>query len=194
MVSMRYSWFIVLCWVGFLHAPEVYFSPCDGLRSKLVERIDHERESIKGALYLITDQQVIRALVRAHKRGVKIELILNKGDDGWSKIKQLKQTGITLFVYKGGQAAILHHKFFIFGRNVHGAKLVWTGSYNPTVKAHTSNYENVLIEEDSRVVTRFEHEFERLKKVTKPCKSLKGKEKKSWFSRFSLSSYGRWLS
>ena len=144
---------------------EVYFSPQDHIKSHLIERIRHEKSSIKGALYLLFDRDVIQELIAAHDRGVKIEIIIDKGnlESEWNKIPQVHKAGISVFVYKS-KDGILHDKFFIFESNKGNKPVLWTGSFNITYTADKFNRENVVVLEDGHVITAFKHEFEQIKK------------------------------
>ena len=51
----------------------------------------------------------------------------------------------------------MHHKFCIVDH-----KLIITGSYNWTKSAANKNYENILINSDSKVVKSFQSEFDKL--------------------------------
>lgn len=166
-------------------AAEVYFSPADMLRNKLVALIEQERESIHMAVYLITDHIVVDALGKAKARGVEVEVVADvlSLEGSWGKAVQLQKYDIPVFIYDGGAQSIMHNKFFIFSRNGANKKLLWTGSYNPTQKANKYNRENVIIEDDGSVVHAYEQEFNRLKKL---CRRFSSREKK-FSSRFAPS-------
>ncbi len=53
----------------------------------------------------------------------------------------------------------MHDKFAIFG-----GKLLWTGSFNFTYDADTSNQENVLLLDDAPAIKAFEEQFTALKR------------------------------
>jgi phosphatidylserine/phosphatidylglycerophosphate/cardiolipin synthase-like enzyme len=55
---------------------------------------------------------------------------------------------------------LMHDKFCILGN-----KQVWTGSFNFTFAAATSNCENVIVLENANVASLYLEEFERLKKT-----------------------------
>jgi phosphatidylserine/phosphatidylglycerophosphate/cardiolipin synthase-like enzyme len=58
---------------------------------------------------------------------------------------------------RSGKKGHMHHKFLI----VDGETLV-TGSYNWTPGAEYVNYEDILIEKDAGILTRYQQEFARL--------------------------------
>ncbi len=83
---------------------QVYFSPKDDLASRLVALIDEERESIKSAIYCLTHSGIMNALMRAHKRGVDVDLIIDpqslKGHA--TLIKKMAERTMPDIMQKGG--------------------------------------------------------------------------------------------
>ena len=59
--------------------------------------------------------------------------------------------------------ALMHHKFFIFGQNKDDRSLLWTGSWNSTLRATQHNDENVIILDDEQVVATYLANFCKLK-------------------------------
>jgi phosphatidylserine/phosphatidylglycerophosphate/cardiolipin synthase-like enzyme len=162
--------FVLVWWISnVLSFPEVYFSPDDNVRSKLITLIRQEQDSIKMAVYLITDKGIVEELGKAKERGVEVEVVADvlSVDKNWGKVLLLKEYDIPVYVYDGGSQSIMHNKFFIFTKNKDDKKLLWTGSYNPTQKADRYNRENVIIEDNESMITAFEHEFNRLKKISR---------------------------
>ena len=172
----RTTKFIVtaLFWCATLVSfPEVYFSPDDNVRSKLLNLIKHEQQSIKMAVYLITDKGIVEALGEAKERGVEVEVIADvlSTDKNWGKVLLLKAYDIPVFVYDGGAQSIMHNKFFIFAKNIDDKPLLWTGSYNPTQKADRYHRENVIIEDNVMMIQLFEREFDHLKTISRQVAS-----------------------
>lgn len=144
----------------------VYFSPNDQLCSLLVDYIKKETESIKIAVYLFTDGTIADALVEAHKRGIKITVLVDPGclRDTYNKIGKLIESDIPVYVYDaqnhaGGLSSLMHHKFVLFGCNRDKKKLTWTGSFNFTQAATKRNHENAIILCDEKAYDRFDHRF-----------------------------------
>ncbi len=165
MISFRQLFFASTIFFFQLDAIEVYFSPHGNIESKIVKYIGKEQRSLKAALYWFTSEPIARALIAAKKRGVEIELIVDHdtvtGVAG--KADEIAQEGIPVFVYNGGNASIMHHKFWIFSDGT-----LITGSFNPTQRANKANHENIIIIEDPAVASQYEQEFDRLKKVCAP--------------------------
>src|SRR4051812_43534824 len=79
----------------------VYFSPEDHLDKRLIEQIDKENKSIHVCIYTFTHRAIADALVEAKKRGVEVEVIVDRFS---VKIKaplqRLVDAGIPVFVWE----------------------------------------------------------------------------------------------
>ena len=166
----------------------VLFSPDDQIQKILLHLIGAEKESIRMTAYSFTDGEVAQALINAHDRGIRVELIADPGTmfDRFGKIPLIKEHDIMVFVYnpdhgnkndkKNLASSIMHNKFIIFGKNIAGKSLVWTGSFNWTKAAHRRNQENVIILDDKQCIDKYAHQFEMLKArcvYIKPKKEVK---------------------
>lgn len=159
----------------------VLFSPDDDIAHELITLINEEKKSIRVAIFTFTDSEIAQALIDAVKRGVKVEVVADTGylRDQYSKIPLLQQHKVPVFTYnphyKNGKQkkkehlSIMHHKFIIFEQNKDNQSVVVSGSYNLTRAARLRNQEHVVISDDGAVITRFEHQFERLKKRCDNC-------------------------
>lgn len=54
------------------------FSPGGGCESRIVETIQAADKSIRGQIHYFTSKPIADALIAAHKRGVSVQLILDK--------------------------------------------------------------------------------------------------------------------
>ena len=135
---------------------KIFFSPQVNLNHKLAEYIDSAQESIKACFYAINSEEVAYALIRAHLRGVKVQVVMDKGrlfeeNSFYPKLKNfglVKQDTIT----KG----LMHNKFCIIDE-----KIVWTGSYNPNPYAVYENNDAVAVE-SGELANIYIKEFEKL--------------------------------
>lgn len=166
-------WCLVTCLMAYgsinLALCQVFFTPQDDLTALCIAMIESERTSIYGAMYMFTDKKVAHALINAKKRGVHVEIILDQiSMVGSGKGSLLQEHGIPVIVHRT-QAfnpytmALMHHKFFIFGCNQQHKSLVWTGSWNCTLRATIHNDENVIVLDDESIITRYLETFLRLK-------------------------------
>lgn len=148
-----------------------FFTPDDDVRTELIKLIDQEQEAIRIAIFILTDKQITQALINAHNRKVRVEVVTDPAGlrDRQNKIGLLCDTNILVYVYHGqhaksGNSSIMHHKFALFSKNKKNKPLLWTGSFNFTRIACDCNQENVVILDDSTLIARYTEQFNRLKK------------------------------
>jgi len=148
----------------------ILFSPDDDVCAHLLELINKEQQSIKMTIYLLTDEQIMQALINAHKRGIAIEIIVDPKHmyDRSSRIYQLCQQGMCVFVFNPkysdlGGTGLMHNKFVIFGAEHTTTSAVWTGSFNFTKAAREWNQEHIVIVRGTNALSKFTQQFERLK-------------------------------
>ncbi len=146
------------------------FSPDDTVKNVLIELINAEKRKIQCAIYMLTDKEIAQAFIQAHKRGIALEFVVDRcyGSDKFTKISELANHQIPIWVYQvsapENQTALMHDKFCIFSDNIAHKSLLWTGSYNFTRRANTSNQENVIILDDASIIEQFSNQFAVLKK------------------------------
>ncbi|MDY7227428.1 phospholipase D-like domain-containing protein [Hyalangium rubrum] len=136
---------------------EAHFSPGEGPLRAIVKLIEEARGSIDVCVFTVTDDRLTRALMDAHRRGVRVRVLsddeksLDAGSDMW----RLRDGGIPVRLDRA--EAHMHHKFAVFDR----LRLL-TGSYNWTRSAADVNHENVLVSDDPRLVQPFCRAFDDL--------------------------------
>ena len=69
-------------------AAQAYFSPEDDLRSLLIDLIRQETKSLRIAMYTLTEKAISMALIAAHKKGILVECVVDRGysTDRFSRI------------------------------------------------------------------------------------------------------------
>jgi len=150
---------------------QVFFAPDDDTRAILLNLIDCEKEKICFTAYLLTDEEIAKALLSAHNRGVNVEIVADKFccRGKYGKVRMLRNAGMNVLVYRSYQkkgsklSDIMHNKFVVFHNNLLGRSIVWTGSLNFTHSARLRNQENVLLIDDPAVVAKYLNQFEILK-------------------------------
>ncbi len=129
---------------------EVYFSPRGGCTEAIVRELGNAQSSVLVQAYSFTSAPIAKALVAAHQRGVRVEVILDSSQksDKYSAADFLANMGIPTRL--DGQHAIAHNKVMIIDNRV-----VITGSFNFTRSAETSNAENLLVIRDAVLAERY---------------------------------------
>ena len=132
---------------------EVLFSPHDEIEPRLIALIDGARHSVHVQSFIFTRKTVAHALIAAHRRGVKVAVLV---DD---KMHRRGKNALPLLLAAGvpvafdGHYASAHNKVLLIDAAARDAVIV-TGSYNLTWSAARKNAENVLILYGQRRITR----------------------------------------
>jgi phosphatidylserine/phosphatidylglycerophosphate/cardiolipin synthase-like enzyme len=118
----------------------VYFSPNGGCTDAIVNEIGNAKSEILVQAYSFTSTPIAKSLLEAHKRGVKVEAILDKSQrkQNYSSATFLANSRIPTFI--DDAHAIAHNKIMI----IDGTTVI-TGSFNFTKAAEIRNAENLLI-------------------------------------------------
>lgn len=146
----------------------VYFSPEEQVAEKLISLIDQEKESIRAAVYCLMHHGIARALIRAHERGVDVEVLVDSFSiKSRSPIKKMVAANIPVYVWNPPpskykkRGSLMHDKFCVLGH-----EKVWTGSFNFTREAAVNNRENVVLLQDPSIANRYLEEFNHLKEIS----------------------------
>lgn len=139
---------------------EVYFSPGSACADRLTGLLAGLQHTGDLCVFTITDNRISRAILAAHKRGVRIRIVSDdwKATDLGSDIEHLERAGIPVAL--DSSPAHMHHKFALFD-----SRLVATGSYNWTRSATEKNQENLVVTDHPELLKRFSQEFDRLWKA-----------------------------
>jgi phosphatidylserine/phosphatidylglycerophosphate/cardiolipin synthase-like enzyme len=129
---------------------EVYFSPHGGCTEAIIRELNKAKSTILVQAYSFTSAPIAKALLNAHKRGIKIEVIIDKShvNQRYSSATFLYNQGIPVKI--DAQHAIAHNKVMIIDRET-----VITGSFNFTKAAEINNAENLLIIRDKKLAKRY---------------------------------------
>ena len=119
---------------------DIGFSPEGTAQDLILLGINQAKESILVAAYSFTSKTISLALLEAHRRGVKVMVVADKGSSGkkYSATTFLANQGVS--VRTNGKYTVFHHKFMV----IDGLHLK-TGSFNYSASAARKNAENVLI-------------------------------------------------
>jgi cardiolipin synthase len=119
---------------------EVWLMPEASALEMLLKQIDGAQKTIRVALFAWTHPDLTQALLRAHKRGVKVEAIVDstaaKGSSLWA-VRRAKRAALP--VLERGGRVLCHHKLAI----IDDEQLI-TGSANWTRGAFEKNAECVI--------------------------------------------------
>ena len=116
----------------------VYFTPGPECENNIIAHIN-SAETMRIAVYSITDPGIGVAIIAAYKRGADIRIISDRvqAKNRASLIDAFRAVGIPVALNRGYK--IEHNKFAVFDN-----KTVLTGSYNWTTNASEYNSENCM--------------------------------------------------
>ena len=146
---------------------QVYFSPRGGCTEAIVDALDKAMSEIFVQAYSFTSKDIAKALVNATKRGVHVEIILDKSNRSkkYSAGDFTAHMGIPTYI--DAQHAIAHNKVMVIDRET-----VITGSFNFTKAAENNNAENLLIIRSKELAKEYIENWERHKGHSERYKGL----------------------
>ena len=144
---------VLTLWIGVAAAAEpiqVFFSPHGGCTEAAVENLNQATNSVLVQAYSFTSAPIAQALVDAEKRGVKVQVILDKSQrtEKYSSADFVAHAGIPTFI--DTKHAIAHNKIMVID-----GKTILTGSFNFTKAAESSNAENLLVIHDVALARKY---------------------------------------
>ena len=129
---------------------QVYFSPNGGCSEAIIDTINKSKSEILIQAYIFTSEPIAKALLGAHKRGVKVVVILDKKQkkNGYSPATFFANQGIPAYI--DSMHARAHDKVIIIDKET-----IITGSFNFTKSAETQNSENILITQSPELASLY---------------------------------------
>lgn len=119
---------------------DVGFSPSKGALDVVLKGIGAAKQQILVAAYSFTSKPIAAALLDAYRRGVKVFVVADRGENskGYTALTYLANGGVPVRLNEN--YAAMHHKFLVIdGENVE------LGSFNFTSAATSKNAENALM-------------------------------------------------
>ncbi len=136
--------------------PLYLFSPGSDTEKKIAALIDACQISVDAVTFTFSSKPIADAIIRAHKRGVKVRFIEDKDMARASAMaKMIFEAGVP-FKWMGGRndKGSMHNKFIILD-----GKILGTGSYNFTTNASVNSFENVIFTDERSVVNAYASKF-----------------------------------
>jgi phosphatidylserine/phosphatidylglycerophosphate/cardiolipin synthase-like enzyme len=135
---------------------QVYFSPDGGCTAAVVDNLSKATNTVLVQAYSFTSAPIAKALVDAKKRGVKIEVILDKSQrrEKYREADFLLHAGVPTWI--DAKHAIAHNKIMVIDSHT-----VLTGSFNFTKAAEENNAENLLVIEDAALAKKYTDNFQK---------------------------------
>lgn len=136
---------------------QAFFSPGSECRQAIIQKIDNARDSIDICVFTISDDEITKAILAAHRRDIVVRIISDndKSHDLGSDIDRLLDAGLALRL--DNSPYHMHHKFALFDK-----QLLINGSFNWTRSATTKNQENIVLSYEPQLLEEFSGLFEKL--------------------------------
>ncbi len=118
----------------------------------VVAALDAAQLSIDAAFYSMTLHNVRQALIRAHRRGVDVRVVMESDNLEEDDPQALKDAGIPILGDR--HEGLMHNKFIVIDRAE-----VWTGSMNMTGDGAYDDRNNLIRIRSKSVASDYEAEF-----------------------------------
>ncbi|MDR3593778.1 phospholipase D-like domain-containing protein [Clostridium sp.] len=144
---------------------EIYFTKKDGNLDKiLIKEINSALKNLDIAIYSITKENIVNAIIDAKKRGVDVKVITDKQEAHTKAQKamldKLKVNNIPVKI--NSHTGLMHLKLSVIDD-----KTALAGSYNYTLNATKVNDENLIIMRMPNIVNNYSTEFNTIWNDTK---------------------------
>jgi phosphatidylserine/phosphatidylglycerophosphate/cardiolipin synthase-like enzyme len=133
------------------------FSPQGKCSTYILREIEAAKQELLVAVYAFTSDDLASALVQAKKRGVVVQVVVDREFDRTNEkskgkfldLEKIPVRRVSGVAPKPGDkdAGLMHQKFAVVDRRV-----VFTGSYNWTQSADSRNDENLLMFRDASLL------------------------------------------
>ncbi|MEX0848987.1 MAG: phospholipase D-like domain-containing protein [Candidatus Dependentiae bacterium] len=147
-----------------------FFTPDTKIELLILSVIRAEKKSIKIACYKFNNEHIVEELHKAHKRGVKVEVIVDKTNNSDDIIQLFKLYKIPYYEWNDPERskAIMHAKFMLCEQNILDQSLILSGSYNFTHAAELWNTEHMSVYNNKASYNKFKDQFQHLKQQSRP--------------------------
>lgn len=157
--------FLLLFLIWILHESpavaeiETLFSPGVSIKEGILKEMESTTSTLDLAIHEMTSLDLAQALVKAKQRGIKVRVIADskQANIRTSRITYLIHQRILVKVLGGKEKGVMNHRFVIMD-----GKRVLTCSFDWSEASLKWNYENMLMIQESEVVSAYQKEFEKL--------------------------------
>ncbi len=122
------------------------FTPEHDIAQLISDQLSEAKKEVMVLAFIFTNRKITEALIRTHKRGVKVEVVADREQTfnvSQSTIRDLVAAGVPVWLDNRFTAA--HNKVMVIDKEI-----VITGSFNFTQSAQNRNAENVLVSLNAR--------------------------------------------
>lgn len=139
---------------GSVSEPEIFFSPGTACTDHAVDVIDHAKREIAVDAYGFSHPRVIDALAMAQRRGVHVDLVLDRSDAN-ARATAGREAGAVVLAKAGASVRFdydepIHHDKVIIA----DGDVIFSGSWNLTRQAER-NAENCRVDRSEKIASKF---------------------------------------
>lgn len=143
--------------LGAADGPVAQTTPGEEVRARLMSALGAARRSVVAEVFVLTDPDVLAALAGARRRGARVRVLLDPGQDvNRPAFRLLRAIGVEARWYPVPPGAKLHAKACLFD----GRQLL-VGSANWSRSGLSVNHELDLLVDDPQAASTFADRFER---------------------------------
>ncbi len=143
---------------------ESYFSPSDGVNSKIVEVINTTNHDLSIGTMLLTRDEIAAAIAASKSAGNAVNMLTDvEGNNGANvNTTLLAALGATHYVFYGS-SGVMHNKYMVVDQGAPTSDpMAWTGSHNWSAAANNDNDENTLVIHDATIANLYYQNFAKL--------------------------------
>lgn len=140
---------------------EVYFSPSDPARERLLEALKGAKTSIDLLINHLTDPDIMATVVERSQSGVRVRAVFDWMGATRSASRDIQETltdGGVRIRYWGNTQQFMHMKAAVVDAEGDGA-IVLTGSYNYSLRASKENDENLIVIHGRETAAAYQEQF-----------------------------------
>lgn len=140
---------------------ECYFSPSDGVNTRIVNNINTADHDLSIATMLITRNEMADAIAARNAAGVAANVLTNTEGNNGATVNTILIAALgTHYTFDDVSNGIMHHKYMIVDQDAPDSDpFVFTGSHNWSAAADNTNDENTLIVHDATIANLYYQNF-----------------------------------
>ena len=140
---------------------ECYFSPSDGVNSKIVQTINTTNNDLSIATMLITRNEMADAIAARKAAGNAVNVLTNAEGNNGATVNTILEAALgTHYAFDDVSSGIMHNKYMVVDQDAPASDpLVFTGSHNWSAAADNDNDENTLIIHDATIANIYYQNF-----------------------------------
>ncbi|NOU48381.1 MAG: T9SS type A sorting domain-containing protein [Bacteroidales bacterium] len=140
---------------------ECYFSPTDGVNSRIVQNINTANHDLSIATMLITRTEMADAIASRVTASAAVNVITNEEANNSDAVNTILSEALdTHYTFDEVTGGMLHHKYMIVDQDAAASDpFVFTGCHNWSASADSYNDENTVIVHDATIANIYYQNF-----------------------------------